>query len=313
MDKLKILSGNANRELAESICVYLGTEIGKAKVTNFSDGEIQVEINESVRGMDIFVIQPTCPPVNENLMELLIMLDALKRASTARVNVVMPYYGYARQDRKVTPRAPISARLVADLVETAGAARILAMDLHVGQIQGFFNIPVDHLYALPAQLDYFKNNLGQETVIVSPDAGGVERAREFAKRLENASIAIIDKRRERANVSKVMHIVGEVKGKAAILLDDMIDTGGTIVQAAEALIANGASRVYACCSHAIFSGSAVERLNNSPIHEVVVTNTIPLGDKVDRLERVKVLDVTPILGEAIRRIHNEVSVSSLFV
>jgi ribose-phosphate pyrophosphokinase len=312
LDKLKILSGNANRELAESLCVYMGTEIGKAKVTSFSDGEIQVEINESVRGMDVFVIQPTCPPVNDNLMELLIMLDALKRASTARVNVVMPYYGYARQDRKVMPRAPISARLVADLLEAAGAARILTMDLHVGQIQGFFNIPVDHLYALPAQLDYFKN-LDQETVIVSPDAGGVERAREFAKRLKNASIAIIDKRRERANVSKVMHIVGDVKDKACILLDDMIDTGGTIVQAAETLISNGASRVYACGSHAIFSGNAVERLNNSPIHEVVVTNTIPLGDKAEKIERVKVLDVTPILGEAIRRIHNEVSVSSLFV
>jgi ribose-phosphate pyrophosphokinase len=313
LDKLKILSGNAHRGLAESICAYLGIEIGKANVANFSDGEIQVEINESVRGMDIFVIQPTCPPVNENLMELLIMLDALKRASTARVNVVMPYYGYGRQDRKVTPRAPISARLVADLVETAGAARILAMDLHVGQIQGFFNIPVDHLFALPVQLDYFKN-LEQETVIVSPDAGGVERAREFAKRLKNASIAIIDKRRERANVSKVMHIVGDVKGKVAILLDDMIDTGGTIVQSAEALVRDGASRVYACGTHAIFSGNAVEKLNNSPIHEVVVTNTIPLrGDQAEKLERVKVLDVTPILGEAIRRIHMEVSVSSLFV
>ncbi len=312
MDKLKILSGNANRELAESICAYLEVEIGQAKVTHFSDGEVQVEINESVRGMDVFVIQPTCPPVNENLMELLIMLDALKRASTARVNVVIPYYGYGRQDRKVMPRAPISARLVADLIETAGAARMLAMDLHVGQIQGFFNIPVDHLYALPAQLDYFKY-LDPETVIVSPDAGGVERAREFAKRLKNASIAIIDKRRERANVSKVMHIVGEVRGKACILLDDMIDTGGTIVQAAEALITNGASKVYSCASHALLSGNAVERLNNSPIHEVVVTNTIPLGEKAEKLERLKLLDVTPILAEAIRRIHNEVSVSSLFV
>jgi ribose-phosphate pyrophosphokinase len=312
LDKIKILSGNANRELAESICAYLEIEIGKAKVLNFSDGEIQVEINESVRGMDVFVVQPTCPPVNDHLMELLIMLDALKRASTWRVNVVMPYYGYGRQDRKVTSRAPISARLVADLVEVAGAARILAMDLHVGQIQGFFNIPVDHLYALPVQLDYFKN-LEQETVIVSPDAGGVERAREFAKRLKNASIAIIDKRRERANVSKVMHIVGDVKGKVAILLDDMIDTGGTIVQSAEALIRDGAARVYACGTHPVFSGNAVERLNNSPLHEVLVTNTIPLGDKAGELGKIKVLDVTPILGEAIKRIHNEVSVSSLFV
>lgn len=312
MDKLKILSGNANRELSERICSYLGIEMGKTKVSNFSDGEIQVEIDESVRGMDIFLIQPTCPPVNENLMELFIMLDALKRASTARVNVVMPYYGYGRQDRKVAPRAPISARLVADLVETAGATRILAMDLHVGQIQGFFNIPVDHLYALPVQLKYF-SHIEEEIVVVSPDAGGVERAREFAKRCKNASIAIIDKRRERANVSKVMHIVGDVKGKVAILLDDMIDTGGTIVQSAEVLMQNGASRVYACCTHPILSGSAVERLNNSPIYKLVVTNTVPLNDKFNKLERVEVLDVSPILGEAIKRIHNEASVSSLFV
>jgi len=312
LDKLKILSGNANRELAERICAFLGVEMGKANVSNFSDGEVQVEIEESVRGMDVFVIQPTCPPVNENLMELFIMLDALKRASTARVNVVMPYYGYGRQDRKVAPRAPISARLVADLVETAGASRILAMDLHVGQIQGFFNIPVDHLYALPVQLEYFAH-LQEEVVVVSPDAGGVERAREFAKRCKNASIAIIDKRRERANVSKVMHIVGDVKGKVAILLDDMIDTGGTIVQSAEALMRDGASKVYACCSHAILSGNAVEKLNKSPIYKTVITNTIPLNEKHRKLERVEVLDVSPILGEAIRRIHNEASVSSLFV
>ena len=313
MDKLKILSGNANRELAERICSFLGVEMGKANVSNFSDGEIQVEIEESVRGMDVFLIQPTCPPVNESLMELFIMLDALKRASTARVNVVMPYYGYGRQDRKVAPRAPISARLVADLVEAAGATRILAMDLHVGQIQGFFNIPVDHLYALPAQLKYF-GHLEEEVVIVSPDAGGVERAREFAKKFRNdVSIAIIDKRRERANVSKVMHIVGDVRGKVTILLDDMIDTGGTIVQSAEALMRDGASRVYACCTHAILSGNAVERLNSSPIYKLVVTNTVPLNAKQKELERVEVLDVSPILGEAIRRIHDEASVSSLFV
>jgi ribose-phosphate pyrophosphokinase len=313
LDKLKILSGNANRELAERICSFVGVEIGKANVSNFSDGEIQVEIEESVRGMDVFLIQPTCPPVNENLMELFIMLDALKRASTARVNVVMPYYGYGRQDRKVAPRAPISARLVADLVETAGASRILAMDLHVGQIQGFFNIPVDHLYALPVQLNYF-GHIEEEVVVVSPDAGGVERAREFAKRCKNdASIAIIDKRRERANVSKVMHIVGDVKGKVAILLDDMIDTGGTIVQSAEALMRDGASRVYACCTHAILSGNAVENINKSPIYKLVVTNTIPFNAKHKELERVEVLDVSSILGEAIRRIHDEASVSSLFV
>lgn len=312
MDKLRILSGNANRDLAERICKYLGVELGKANVNTFSDGEVQVEILESVRGMDTFLIQPTCTPVNQNLMELLIMLDALKRASVSRVNVVVPYYGYGRQDRKVAPRAPISARLVADLIEVAGATRILAMDLHVGQIQGFFSIPVDHLYALPVHLEYF-GHMEEEVVVVSPDAGGVERAREFAKRLKNASIAIIDKRREKANVSKIMHIVGDVQGKVAILLDDMIDTAGTICQSAEALARDGATKVYACCTHAVLSGNAVERLNKSPIHELVITNTIPLGHKAGQLERVKVLDVSPILGEAIRRIHSEASVSSLFV
>lgn len=312
MNKLKIFSGNANRELAEKICQFLKVEMGKAKVGVFSDGEIQVEIDESVRGMDTFLIQSTCPPVNQNLMELLIMLDALKRASAARINVVIPYYGYGRQDRKVTPRAPITAKLVADLIETAGATRVLAMDLHVGQIQGFFNIPVDHLYALPAQLTYFKK-LNKQVVVVSPDAGGVERAREFAKRLKNASIAIIDKRRERANVSKVMHIVGDVRDKTAILLDDMIDTGGTIVQAAEALVRDGAGRVYACCTHAVLSGQAPERITASPLHEMVMTNTIPLSNEARQVSKLKVLDVSPILGEAIRRIHTEASVSSLFV
>ncbi|HVN23540.1 MAG TPA: ribose-phosphate pyrophosphokinase [Syntrophorhabdales bacterium] len=312
MDKLKIFSGSANREIAERICQFLGVEHGKAKIGRFSDGEIQVEIEESVRGMDTFLIQSTCPPVNENLMELLIMLDAMKRASAARITVVMPYYGYARQDRKVTPRAPISAKLVADLMEVAGASRILAMDLHVGQIQGFFDIPVDHLYALPVQLEYF-GNIGGQIVVVSPDAGGVERAREFAKRLKNASIAIIDKRREQANVSKVMHIVGDVRGKVAILLDDMIDTGGTIVQAAEALSKDGASMVYAGCTHAVLSGNAIEKLNGSKLHKLVVTNTIPLHEKADKLQRLEVLDVSPILGEAIKRIHDDASVSSLFV
>jgi ribose-phosphate pyrophosphokinase len=286
--------------------------MGRTTAGTFSDGEIQVEIEESVRGMDVFLIQPTCPPVNDNLMELLIMLDALKRASAARINVVIPYYGYGRQDRKVVPRAPISAKLVADLIEVAGATRILAMDLHVGQIQGFFDIPVDHLYALPVQLEYFKN-LMEKVVVVSPDAGGVERAREFAKRFKEASIAIIDKRRERANVSKVMHIVGDVKGSVAILLDDMIDTGGTIAQAAEALKREGAERIYACCTHAVLSGNAAERLGNSPIHEVVITNTIRLSEASEKVDKIKVLDVSPILGEAIRRIHEDASVSSLFV
>ena len=312
MDKLRIFSGNASRELSERICQFLGIEVGKAKVGTFSDGEIQVEIEESVRGMDTFLIQSTCPPVNENLMELLILIDALKRASAERITAVIPYYGYARQDRKVAPRAPITAKLVADLIEVAGASRILAMDLHVGQIQGFFDIPVDHLYALPVQLDYFRNVTG-EIVVVSPDAGGVERAREFAKRFKNASIAIIDKRREQANASKVMHIVGDVKGKVAILLDDMIDTGGTLVQAADALVRDGAGLVYACCSHGVLSGNAVERINNSKLHELVVTNTIPVQDKLEKQGRIRVLDVSPILGEAIKRIHDDASVSSLFV
>jgi ribose-phosphate pyrophosphokinase len=312
LDKLRVFTGNANRALTERICEYLDIEIGMAKVGTFSDGEIQVEIEESVRGMDTFLIQPTCPPVNDNLVELLIMIDALKRASASRINVVMPYYGYARQDRKVTPRAPISAKLVADLVEKAGASRILAMDLHVGQIQGFFDKPVDHLYAMPVQLEYLRQ-FSSGVVVVSPDAGGVERAREFAKRLEDASIAIIDKRREEANVSKVMHIVGAVKDKKCILLDDMIDTGGTIAQAAEALIRDGAREVYACCSHAVLSGNAVERLESSPIRQLIVTNSIPLHEKARQSNKIRVLDVSPILGEAIRRIHNGLSVSSLFV
>lgn len=311
MDKLRIFSGNANRKLAESICSYLKIEIGKAKVSKFSDGEIQVEIEESVRGMDTFLVQPTCPPVSHNLMELLVMLDAVKRASSSRITVVIPYYGYARQDRKVVPRTSISARLVANLITTAGASRILAMDLHAGQIQGFFDIPVDHLYALPVQFEYLKKIKG-DIVVVSPDAGGVERARELAKRL-NASIAIIDKRREKANVSKVMNIVGNVKKKVAILLDDMIDTGGTIVQAAEALRQNGAVSVYACCTHPVLSGNAVEKLKNSSIEELVVTNTIPLSEEASKLKNITVLDVSPLLGEAIKRIHRDESVSSLFI
>lgn len=311
MNKLKIFSGNANVELAERICRFLGIPLGQAKVSSFSDGEVQAEINESVRGMDVFVVQPTCPPVNHNLIELLVMLDALKRASAQRITVVIPYYGYARQDRKVLPRTSISARLVANLITVAGASRILAMDLHAGQIQGFFDVPVDHLYALPVQLQYLKKIKG-EVVVVSPDAGGVERARELGKRL-NASLAIIDKRREKANVSKVMHIIGNVEGKTAILLDDMIDTGGTIVQAAEALRDNGAKAVYACCTHAVLSGSAVQKIANSPIKEMVATNTIPLSAEAKKVKKIKVLDVSPILGEAIKRIHNEESVSSLFI
>jgi ribose-phosphate pyrophosphokinase len=311
VNKLKIFTGNANGALAEKICSFLKIPLGKSKVGSFSDGEIQVEINESVRGMDVFVVQPTCPPVNHNLMELLIMLDALKRASADRINVVIPYYGYARQDRKVLPRTSISARLMADLVEVAGASRILAMDLHAGQIQGFFDIPVDHLYALPVHFQYLKKIKG-EIVVVSPDAGGVERARELGKRL-NASIAIIDKRRERANVSKVMHVIGNVKDKTAILLDDMIDTGGTIVRASEALMSDGAKAVFACCTHPVLSGSAVQNIADSPIKEMIVTNTIPLSTEAQKVKKIKVLDVSPILGEAIKRIHNDESVSSLFI
>ena len=311
MDKLRILTGNANPELAFRICDYLGVKLAKAKVNQFSDGEIQVEIDESVRGMDTFVVQPTCPPVNQNLMELLVMLDALKRASAGRITVVIPYYGYARQDRKVLPRTSISARLVANLITVAGASRILGMDLHAGQIQGFFDIPVDHLYALPVQLQYVKKIKG-EIVVVSPDAGGVERARELGKRI-NATIAIIDKRRERANVSKVMHVIGDVNGKTAILLDDMIDTGGTIVQAAQALVDSGAKDVYACCTHPVLSGEAIERINNSPLKELIATNTIPLSDQGKKSKKIKILDVSPILGEAIKRIHSDASVSSLFI
>ena len=311
MNKLRIFSGNANVQLAKKICEFLDIELGRANVGKFSDGEIQVEIQESVRGMDIFVVQPTCPPVSRNIMELLIMLDALKRASADRISVVIPSYGYARQDRKVIPRTPISARLVANLITISGASRILAMDLHAGQIQGFFDIPVDHLYALPVQLKYIKKVEG-EVVIVSPDAGGVERARELGKRL-NASLAIIDKRREKANVSKVMHIIGNVKKKVAIIIDDMIDTGGTIVKAAEAVMQNGATSVYACCTHPVLSGSAVEKISKSSIKELIVTNTIPLSEEAEKVGKIKVLDVSPILGEAIKRIHRDESVSSLFI
>jgi len=308
---LRIFSGNANRELVQSICQFLGVEQGKAKVATFSDGEVQVEITESVRGMDTFVVQPTCAPVNHNLMELLVMLDALKRASAERITVVTPYYGYARQDRKVVPRTSISARLVANLITVSGASRVLAMDLHAGQIQGFFDIPVDHLYALPVQFKYL-SKIDGDIVVVSPDAGGVERARELGKRL-NASLAIVDKRRERANVSKVMNIVGNVENKIAIILDDMIDTGGTIVKAAEALMKNGAKGVYACCTHGVLSGNAVENIRTSVLEELVVTNTVPLSEEGKGVDKIKVLDVSPILGEAIKRIHRSESVSSLFI
>ncbi|HHL39065.1 MAG TPA: ribose-phosphate pyrophosphokinase [Deltaproteobacteria bacterium] len=313
--RIKVFSGNSNRPLALEICRTLGIELGKAEVKSFSDGEICVDIRESVRGMDIFVVQSTCTPCNDHLMELLIMLDAFKRASASSLTAVVPYYGYARQDRKVAPRTPISAKLVADLIEVAGATRVLCVDLHAGQIQGFFNVPVDNLYATPVLLEYVRENFNHnDIVIVSPDAGGVERARAFAKRLK-AGLAIIDKRRPAPNVSEVMHIIGEVDGKVAILLDDMIDTAGTITQAATALKEHGARRIYACCTHPVLSGPALERLSASPVEELVTTNTIPLrpGAQAQAGDKIKVLSVGSILGKAIHRIHYGESVSSLFV
>jgi ribose-phosphate pyrophosphokinase len=310
-DKLKIFSGNSNLPLAQEICSELGVELGKAEVKSFSDGEISVEVQESVRGMEVYVVQSTSSPGNKNLMELLIMVDALKRASAQAITAVIPYYGYARQDRKVAPRTPITAKLVADLLEVAGATRMLCIDLHAGQIQGFFNVPVDNIFSTPILLDYIKKRYNNDAVVVSPDAGGVERARAFAKRLETG-LAIIDKRRPSPNVSEVMNIIGEVEGKVAILLDDMIDTAGTITQSAEALKREGAREVYACCTHAVLSGPAIERLNDSCINEVVVTNTIN-PENYRACNKVKVLSVAPILGESIKRIHHGESVSSLFV
>ena len=298
--------------LAQKICDKLGVPLGKANVTTFSDGETRVEINENVRGMDVFIIQSTCPPVNINLMELLIMIDAMKRASADRITAVVPYYGYARQDRKVAPRAPISAKLVADLITSAGAQRLLSMDLHAGQIQGFFNIPVDNLFATPVLIDYMKRNYREDTVVVSPDTGGVERARAFGKRL-GASLAIIDKRREGPNETQVMNIIGNIQGKRVIILDDMVDTAGTVVQAAHALADAGALEVSVCCTHPVLSGPAVDRISKSNIKEFVVTDTIPLSEKAAGCERIKVLSVSGLLSEAVRRIYYDDSVSSLFI
>ncbi len=311
LDWLKIFTGNSNIDLVEKITRDLGTSIGKSIVKNFSDGEINVEINESVRGMDVFVVQSICHPVNNNLMELLILIDALKRASAERITAVLPYYGYARQDRKVSPRAPITAKLIADLITTAGASRILTVDLHAGQIQGFFNIPVDHLFAAPVLLEYLKQ-LKNDLVIVSPDAGGVERARAYAKRM-NASLAIIDKRRESPNVSQVMNIIGDVSGMVAILVDDLVDTGGTLARAAYALMEKGAKGVYACCTHPVLSGRAVEILSEAPFEEIVVTDTIPLSQEAKACPKIKVLSVSSLLADAIRRIYEDESVSCLFI
>jgi ribose-phosphate pyrophosphokinase len=308
--KLKVFAGNSNPSLAKEIVEHIGLPLGNAEIVRFSDGEIQVKLNESVRGADVFVIQSTCYPVNDNLMEILVMLDALKRASAKSINVVIPYYGYARQDRKARARDPITAKLVANLLETAGADRVIAMDLHATQIQGFFDIPVDHLLGVPILAKYFRDKGIKDVVVVSPDHGGVTRARKMAERLQ-APIAIIDKRRPEPNVAEVMNIVGNVAGKTCILIDDIIDTAGTITLAANALVENGANEVYACCTHPVLSGPAFERIAKSKIKELVVTNTIPLPAE-KQIENIKVLSVAPLIGEAIIRVHEELSVSKLF-
>jgi len=310
--KVCIFSGNANPDLAQSIATFLETPLAKSKTTRFSDGESFVEINENVRGVDAFVIQPTCSPVNDNVMELLIMCDALRRASAGSINAVIPYYGYARQDRKVAPRTPITSKLVADLIQAAGVTRVVTVDLHAGQIQGFFNIPVDHLYAMPVVLeDYLKKNFDASAVFVSPDAGGVERARAYSKRL-NASLAIIDKRRERANESEVMNLIGDVKGRPCVVLDDIIDTAGTLCNAAKALTQKGATKVVGVATHGVLSGPAIQRIIESPLAEVIVTDTIPLSDAARDSGKIKQVSIAKLLGEAIKRIHSSDSVSSLF-
>ena len=310
--KFCVFTGNSNPDLACTSVEYLGMPLCGAVVKRFSDGEIQIEIDENVRAKDVFVIQSTCHPVNDNLVELLLMVDALKRASARRITAVIPYYGYARQDKKVAPRVPISAKLIADLLTTAGATRVITMDLHAGQIQGFFNIPVDNLYAAPVLLDYIKSNFNEGLVIVSPDAGGVERARAFAKRL-NAGLAIVDKRRSAPNKAKAMAVIGDVKDKTVVIQDDMIDTAGTITEAVNALIERGAREVHACCAHAVLSGPAVERINASPITSVVCTDTIPLNEKAAACSKIKVLSISSLVGEAIIRSYTGDSVTSLFV
>ena len=312
LDRLKLFGGNSNPELTAKICQHLQILQGKAVVQTFSDGEIMVEIGENVRGRDVFVMQSTCSPVNHNLMELLVLMDALKRASAWRITAVLPYYGYARQDTKVLPRVPISAKLVADLITVAGGHRVICLDLHANQIQGFFDIPVDNLFAAPVLLEYIRQYLNSDLVIVSPDAGGVERARAFAKRL-NASLAIIDKRRDEDQKVKAMHIIGEVEGKAAIILDDMVDTGGTLTEAAKALAENGALSINACCTHAVLSGNAIGRIEGSAIENLIVTDSIPLQPETKGCKKIKVLTVAKLLGEAIKRSHLNDSVSSLFV
>jgi len=307
-----VFSGRANKGLAEDICSYLGISLGQIDIKDFSDQEIFVRIEENVRGGDVFIIQPTCYPGNSHLMELLIMMDAFRRSSAKRITAVLPYYGYARQDRKTEPRVPITSKLVADLLQVSGANRILTVDLHAGQIQGFFNIPVDHLYAMNVLIDYVKSQQYEDLVVISPDAGGVERARAFAKRLGGIPLAIIDKRREAANVAKAMNIIGDVGGKRCLIVDDMIDTAGTLMEATEALLGEGAMEVHACCTHPVLSGPAKDRIVNSPLKSMIATNTIPLNDELKKIEKIKILSVAPLLGEAINRIHQETSVSSLF-
>ena len=311
-DRIKIFTGNANPPLAQEICDFLGLPLGLSSVKTFADGEIYLQLHENVRGADVFVVQPTCKPVDRNLMELLLMIDALKRASADRITAVLPYYGYARQDRKDKPRVPISAKLIAKLLEKAGADRILALDLHAAQIQGFFDIPVDHLFATPVMIEYLKALQTPETVVVSPDAGGVERARAFAKRI-NAPLAIIDKRRDDVNVAEVMHIIGEVADRECLIVDDLIDTGGTLVKGAEALLKEGAVSVMACATHAVLSPPAVERIESSRIREVLLTNSIPLSEEARRSTKIRTLSVAPLLARAIQSIHEETSVSSLFI
>jgi ribose-phosphate pyrophosphokinase len=307
-----IFSGNANPDLAHAVCKHLGQPLASAKVERFADGEVYVEINQNVRGVNCFVVQPTCTPVNDNLMELLVMTDALKRSSAKPIVAVIPYFGYARQDRKTRPRTPISARLVADLLTAAGVHRVLAIDLHAGQIQGFFNIPVDHVYAMPVMMDYVRSKFTSETVIVSPDAGGVERARAFSKRL-NASLAIIDKRRPAPNVAELVNIIGDVKDRDAIIVDDMVDTAGTLCAAAKGLTQKGARNVYACITHGLLSGPAIERIHASTLKELIITDSIPPRPDVMASPKVRVLSVAPLLGEAVKRIHMGDSLSSLFI
>lgn len=312
MGDIVIFSGNSNPVLAKKICEYIGIQAGGAKITTFSDGEIQIEIDENVRSRDIFLIQSTCFPVNKNIVELLLMIDAVKRASANRITAVMPYYGYARQDKKVAPRVPISAKLVADMLTVAGATRVITMDLHASQIQGFFDIPVDNLFAAPVIIEYVKANFNKDLVIVSPDAGGVERARAFAKRLKS-ELAIVDKRRSAPNKAKALAVIGDVREKIAVIVDDMADTAGTLTEAAEALFKAGAKEVHACCSHPVLSGPAIERIADSALKTIIVTDTIPLSSKAAACDKIKVLTISELVGEAIIRCHRGDSVTSLFV